>query len=590
MNDKSRKKNSKIQRALVLQGGGSLGAYEAGVVNVLYHWIKKDLKDKDNENIFDIIAGTSIGAINAAILVSHSKESKSLNEPPKQLLKFWKYLSSNNSVNELLTQYGTLYWDGVRMLFPFFKLPSSESIRRYLYTGVSNSIGQTHVFMPKFFSPIPTRMYNKFYDFFPLSSWWYQYDKEPLKRSIKEFAKFPISTNKDNINKNDSSILEPRLLLVSVDIDEGATVTFDSYPYIGKECQICKLAKLDNLSKYHNNVSNNENNDNKFKNYQELLDHVDKKHRQNYSYRSMKKGSDIYWSVYDSNSKYIFYNGIEPEHVIASASIPKNYNFEIIDGHKFWDGGILSNTPLRELISHHITWWSDKLELEYGFDKMNLSFENWNEFKDNIKIPDLELYIVNLHPTKEGSEENGEYNIGADDYDMIKDRENDIRFHDKTEYDQKVATLVTDYITCIDKLGNLAIEAIGESSNSAYLIGKFNELLKEKGLSAKRTGERRTYDDLIKNRFNLEVKFKIERRDDIDTISNKIFDFSSATISHLINEGIDDALNYLVKNYKENSNEDVHEQLVKFIKDIKEPITEEEKHMVHSANKFLKTL
>jgi predicted acylesterase/phospholipase RssA len=29
------------QRALVFQGGGSLGAYEAGVFHVLYHWIKK---------------------------------------------------------------------------------------------------------------------------------------------------------------------------------------------------------------------------------------------------------------------------------------------------------------------------------------------------------------------------------------------------------------------------------------------------------------------------------------------------------------------------------------------------------------------
>jgi NTE family protein len=69
MNDNnSRKKNTKVQRALVLQGGGSLGAYEAGVVNVLYHWIKKDLKDENNENIFDVIAGTSIGAINAATI------------------------------------------------------------------------------------------------------------------------------------------------------------------------------------------------------------------------------------------------------------------------------------------------------------------------------------------------------------------------------------------------------------------------------------------------------------------------------------------------------------------------------------------
>jgi NTE family protein len=48
----------KIQRALVLQGGGSLGAYEAGVFHILYHWIKKDIKENGNENIFDIIAGT----------------------------------------------------------------------------------------------------------------------------------------------------------------------------------------------------------------------------------------------------------------------------------------------------------------------------------------------------------------------------------------------------------------------------------------------------------------------------------------------------------------------------------------------------
>src|ERR687889_2910321 len=65
----------KLQRALVFQGGGSLGAYEAGVFHVLYHWIKKDIY-KDDENIFDIIAGTSIGAINASIILSHILERK----------------------------------------------------------------------------------------------------------------------------------------------------------------------------------------------------------------------------------------------------------------------------------------------------------------------------------------------------------------------------------------------------------------------------------------------------------------------------------------------------------------------------------
>jgi hypothetical protein len=41
-NDKNRS-----QRALVLQGGGSLGAYEAGAFEVLYYWIRKDINDNE---------------------------------------------------------------------------------------------------------------------------------------------------------------------------------------------------------------------------------------------------------------------------------------------------------------------------------------------------------------------------------------------------------------------------------------------------------------------------------------------------------------------------------------------------------------
>src|SRR5918999_1902151 len=99
------------QRALVFQGGGSLGAYEAGVFHVLYHWIKKDIY-KDNENIFDIIAGTSIGAINSSIILSHILERKEQElkgkgkengqsnvirywkGSPEKLIDFWRYVSS----------------------------------------------------------------------------------------------------------------------------------------------------------------------------------------------------------------------------------------------------------------------------------------------------------------------------------------------------------------------------------------------------------------------------------------------------------------------------------------------------------------
>ena len=90
------------QRALIFQGGGALGAYEAGVYRVLYDWISRHIQNKD-ENVFDVIAGTSIGAINAAILVSHVVESRKTNPnitqkdswkgSAEKLVNFWNYLS-----------------------------------------------------------------------------------------------------------------------------------------------------------------------------------------------------------------------------------------------------------------------------------------------------------------------------------------------------------------------------------------------------------------------------------------------------------------------------------------------------------------
>ena len=86
------KKSNEIrpQRALVLQGGGALGAYEAGVFKVLYELLTKQDKEKGEERpLFDIIAGTSVGAINAAILVSHVAENRKTNPNITLGLSFW---------------------------------------------------------------------------------------------------------------------------------------------------------------------------------------------------------------------------------------------------------------------------------------------------------------------------------------------------------------------------------------------------------------------------------------------------------------------------------------------------------------------
>ena len=85
----------KVQRALVLQ---ALGAYQAGVFKALYEKIKRiqsnDDSEKDDAPLFDIIAGTSIGAINAAILVSYFLENKTWQGSSEKLESFWKYLST----------------------------------------------------------------------------------------------------------------------------------------------------------------------------------------------------------------------------------------------------------------------------------------------------------------------------------------------------------------------------------------------------------------------------------------------------------------------------------------------------------------
>src|SRR5438046_9967514 len=62
----------KKQRALVLGGGGALGAYQVGVLKILSRRLMEEDKKNGEEGrlLFDVVAGTSIGAMNGAVLVS----------------------------------------------------------------------------------------------------------------------------------------------------------------------------------------------------------------------------------------------------------------------------------------------------------------------------------------------------------------------------------------------------------------------------------------------------------------------------------------------------------------------------------------
>jgi predicted acylesterase/phospholipase RssA len=109
------------QRALIFQGGGALGVYEAGVYRVLYDWISRHIENKD-ENVFDVIAGTSIGAINGATILSHFLEkkdadvNKSLSAPEywkgsaETLERFWQDIQTRYFFTDLL-DLSFLPWD-----------------------------------------------------------------------------------------------------------------------------------------------------------------------------------------------------------------------------------------------------------------------------------------------------------------------------------------------------------------------------------------------------------------------------------------------------------------------------------------------
>ena len=79
------------QRVLILQGGGALGAYEAGVFETLSNQLLSE--DKENNTyrpLFDIIAGTSGGAINAALLVSSFRDNKTWKGAAERLSDYWR--------------------------------------------------------------------------------------------------------------------------------------------------------------------------------------------------------------------------------------------------------------------------------------------------------------------------------------------------------------------------------------------------------------------------------------------------------------------------------------------------------------------
>ncbi len=334
-------KNNKIENVLVLQGGGSLGAFGCGVFKALA-----------NNNIkIDIIAGTSIGGINAAIIAG-SKDAK---HPEHLLEQFWLELSesfvdldkvtlpSSSSIpkfiEQILLPYTTNYYD-------YFPTASSSEQESYSLTTTNTNehaikmkqlrsfyssaiFGNDKMFKPRWRQE--TALTDP--EYFAPQKWTYMYDLTPLVKTLEKY----IDYNKLKPNGNPNA----RLILTAVNVLTADPMTFDS-------------------SKQQ----------------------------------------------------------ITSKHILATSAYPL-YNFhwmEVEDGVYAWDGGLLSNTPLREVI-------------------------------DASPVNDKRIFLVENYPKR--------VSALPKNLPEVYHRARDIMFSDKTEYNVRMSKVITLYLRYIEELYQL---------------------------------------------------------------------------------------------------------------------------------------
>ena len=354
------KQESAFETVLVLQGGGSLGAYECGVYKALHrHGIK-----------FDIIGGTSIGAVNASIITASKSD-----EPSKALEDFWLDLAEGVTLPGL-----------------------SDEIRPYFASTYSAIFGNPKIFFPKWFTPSP--------DYFLPFTWQYLYDITPLKKTLNEYVDF----------KKLREAGKPRLIITTTDIQNAKPSVFDSK-----------------------------------------------------------------------------YDNIDAEHVLASTGYPfYGISWTQKSGKYLWDGTLLSNTPLREII--------DASPKHYK-----------------------KVYVVDLFPHNQPEIPKNVFEVWH--------RARDIMQTDKTDHNVRMSKIINRYLTLIRDMYEIINTAkIDENSKTklAKIEQEYHKLACERGAIIK---------EIVRIKRLEHSHFLFEDAD-----------FSIATIKELIERGERDTKNALALN------------------------------------------
>jgi NTE family protein len=328
--------NNRLENVLILQGGGSLGAFGCGVFKALA-----------NNNIkLDIAAGTSIGGINAAIIAG----SKNEKHPEQALEQFWLELSEGFMDLDRAT-FPSLPKFVEEMLLTsgyYYNLPTNSVNQQKNYSYSTTNANEHAIKIKQLKSFYSSAIFgnNKMFEprwggenilidpeYFSPEKWTYMYDLSPLAKTLEKYIDY--EKLKPNGNPN------ARLILTAVNILTAEPLTFDC-----------------------------------------------------------------------------FKQQITSQHILATSAYPL-YNFpwvEIGDGVYAWDGGLLSNTPLREVI-------------------------------DASPVKDKRIGIVENYPKR--------VNELPKNLPEVYHRARDIIFSDKTEHNVTMSKAITRYLEYIEELYQL---------------------------------------------------------------------------------------------------------------------------------------
>jgi len=383
-----------VENVLILQGGGSLGAFACGVFK---GFAKKNVK-------FDIIAGTSIGGINGAIAAGSNND-----RPEVDLENFWLDLaeSSYNIIPDIFT-------------FDFDYQKYQTKLKRSPAASLNAAFyGVPDFFIPRWLnfniSNLDSSQIEQYYQ--PPWKWTYIYDNSALSKTLEkyiDFKKLSPRSQQNNTNEGNSNI-NPRLIITAVDVLTAEPLIFDSY----------------------------------------------KKH-------------------------------IEMKHLLATIGYPQ-YGFpwvEVSDGTFAWDGSLLSNTPIREVM-------------------VASPSKNKN------------IFVVESYPKKI---EKLPANMSE-----VMSRSKDLMFSDKTQSLQKMSRLITRHVNLIETLYDI----FQDSDQSKIDKDKIDYINKEHSLLVDRYGAK-----ILKlNRITKvvpETQYPLQNAD-----------FSVETIKELIRQGEKKAVEYL---------------------------------------------